>query len=162
MDGETFLEVGVLGEVAPRVDVVIPGGDDVLIVSPHTAFHQIGDSGRDPRPARSRDTASLTEVVLHIHDDQTSAHHEPLPELWNAVKNRFGHLNYRPATAPWAERGSPSPARTNRFTAGSIRPSVDAREARTFRTHPTEEAPPRTPLLDPEQTLDAAQNRATR
>lgn len=91
VDGEAVLEVRVFGEVAARIDVMIAGSHDVLIVTLRTVLHQVRDGRGDPRTSRDGHAASLTEVFLHIHDDQASARHEHL-QIGATGKNPSGIL----------------------------------------------------------------------
>lgn len=69
-----------------RIDVMIPGGHHLLVVTPRTPLNQFRDRRSDPRASRDRNAASFTEVVLPIHDDQATAHHEHLSSLWNTER----------------------------------------------------------------------------
>jgi hypothetical protein len=73
VQGERVLEVGVLGEVGARVDVVVTGGDDDGVL-PVGVPDQLGDGGGPARAALHRNAAALTEVLLHIDDDQCTTH----------------------------------------------------------------------------------------
>src|SRR5690606_7638911 len=75
-------EVRLVAEVLARVDVVVAGGDHVVVVS---GGDVPGDLPRDLGAAGDGQRAALAEVVLHVHDDQrfrhgdTSAGRIPLP-----------------------------------------------------------------------------------
>lgn len=66
-------EVGAVGEMRTRVDVIVLGGDDVRIAV--VGGQVVVDGGRDGVAAGHRQRAAGAEVVLHVDDDQRS--HEP-------------------------------------------------------------------------------------
>lgn len=76
--GEGALEVRVLGEVVPRVDVVVASGDDVRVPA-IGAPHQVGDGHGSARAALHRNAAAFAEVLLHINNDQCTVHGDPFP-----------------------------------------------------------------------------------
>ncbi len=65
--------VGVVGEVVARVDVVVPGGEDVPVAGGGLG-DEVGDRGGHLGPARDGQAAALAEVVLHVDDDQCPVH----------------------------------------------------------------------------------------
>src|SRR5207248_11797571 len=61
-----------------RVDVVVTGGNDEGVL-PVATPDQLGDGGGPVRAALHRNAAALAEVLLHIDDDQCTAHGKALP-----------------------------------------------------------------------------------
>jgi ribosomal protein S2 len=58
-----------VGEVAARVDVIVPGGDDA-VVAVAGCGQVLADAAGHRRTAGHRQRAAFAEIVLHVNDDQ--------------------------------------------------------------------------------------------
>ncbi len=72
-------EIGVVGEMVARVDVVVPGGDHDVVrrglgVLPRPVVQQLADPVRHCCATRDGEASPFAEVVLHVDDDQRTLH----------------------------------------------------------------------------------------
>src|SRR5699024_2026431 len=78
--------VRIVAEMGAGIDVVVASGDDVTVAGDSGCAGRCrghsGDRLRDGGTAVDAQGAALTEVVLHVHDDQGTASHSGTSSYW--------------------------------------------------------------------------------